>query len=247
MRSKLILIFNFALVLNTNIMKILILAAMDKELNLLLNVMPQYNEIKNDSTTFYTGMIGNHLVYVAKCGIGKVNSALNTLRLIKEIKPELIINTGVAGGVDGELKIASVLIPDKVAYHDVWCGPGTEYGAADGYEVYLRPDKHVLDVSKMIFESDNDVKFGLICSGDKFIHTAEEVAEIKSKFPDSKAVDMESASISQTAVSEGIPFAIIRVMSDTPGKGENISQYKNFWGTAPEKTFNCLVKLLNNL
>lgn len=228
-------------------MKILILVAMDKELNLLLNIMPDHKKLTNCNINYYEGKIGKHLVFAAKCGIGKVNSALNTLRLIREINPDLVINTGVAGGVDGELKIASVLIPDKIAYHDVWCGPGTKYGAADGYDVYFSPDKHVLEIAKNIFKNDAEVKFGLICSGDKFIHTQEEVLEIKNNFPDSKAVDMESASISQTATSESVPFAVIRVMSDTPGKGENISQYNNFWEKAPEKTFNCLVKLLNNL
>lgn len=225
-------------------MKILILVAMDKEMKLLLNVMPQYKEVDTGKVRYYNGSIENHDVYAAKCGIGKVNSALNTLRLIDEVKPDLVINTGVAGGVDGELKVASVLIPDKIAYHDVWCGPGTEYGAADGYDVYLQPNRKVLEVAKDIFKNDKDVKFGLICSGDQFIHTVEQVETIKKNFPDAKAVDMESASISQTAASEGIPFAVIRVMSDTPGQEENISQYQNFWDKAPEKTFNCLVQLL---
>lgn len=218
---------------------------MDKEMKLLLNVMPQYKEIKTDKVKYYNGVIAGHDVYAAKCGIGKVNSALNTLRLIEEIHPDLVINSGVAGGVDGELKVASVLIPDRIAYHDVWCGPGTEYGAADGYDVYLKPDKKLLATAKEIFKDDNDVKFGLICSGDQFIHTVEQVEKIKSNFPEAKAVDMESASISQTAASEGVPFAVIRVMSDTPGAAENISQYNDFWGKAPEKTFNCLTKLLS--
>lgn len=217
---------------------------MDKEMKLLLNVMPQYKEVKSDKVAYYNGEIAGHDVYAAKCGIGKVNSALNTLRLIEDINPDLVINSGVAGGVDGELKVASVLIPDKIAYHDVWCGPGTKYGAADGYDVYLKPDQKILDVAKKIFQDDTDVRFGLICSGDQFIHTVEQVETIKNNFPEAKAVDMESASISQTAASEGVPFAVIRVMSDTPGQEENISQYNDFWGKAPEKTFYCLVKLL---
>lgn len=228
-------------------MKILILVAMDKEMNLLIEEMPQHKEIEKGNMRYFIGEMGGKEIAVTKCGIGKVNSALNTLRLIREVNPDLVINTGVAGGVDGELKIASVLIPEKIAYHDVWCGPGTEYGAADGYERYLVADKGIIDKAKELFKENPDVKFGLICSGDKFIHLAEEVEEIKSKFPESMAVDMESASIAQTCKSEGKPFAVIRVMSDTPGKGENISQYNNFWGTAPKKTFGCLVELLKEI
>lgn len=225
-------------------MKILVLVAMDKELNLLLNVMPDNKEIRLDNLKFYVGRIAGREIVAAKCGIGKVNSALNTLRLIQIVKPDIIINTGVAGGVDGELKVGTILIADAVAYHDVWCGPGTEYGAADGYAVKFIPSERILDLAKNEFGDREDVKFGLICSGDKFIHQEDEVEEIKNKFKDAKAVDMESASIMQTAASEGIPAAIIRVMSDTPGKGDNVSQYENFWGKAPEKTFDCLVTLI---
>lgn len=220
---------------------------MDKELNLLVEEMPQHKVIEKGNIRYLLGRIKDKEVAVAKCGIGKVNSALNTLRLIREVKPDIVINTGVAGGVDGELKIASVLIPDKIAYHDVWCGPGTEYGAADGYGQYLIPNKNLIDKARVLFKDNRDVKFGLICSGDKFIHLAEEVRAIKEKFPESKAVDMESASIAQACESEGVPFAVIRVMSDTPGAAENISQYNNFWGTAPKKTFGCLVELIEIL
>ncbi len=228
-------------------MKILVLVAMDKELNLLLNVMPDCCKREEKNLTYYVGKIADKEIVAAKCGIGKVNSALNTLRLIQIVKPDLVINTGVAGGVDGDLKVGTILIADSVAYHDVWCGPGTEYGAADGYTSKFIPSEKVLSLAKKEFKDREDVKYGLICSGDKFIHQAEEVEEIKGKFNEAKAVDMESASIMHTSASEGVPSAIIRVMSDTPGKGDNVSQYENFWGKAPEKTFDCLVTLIKAL
>ena len=65
--------------------------------------------------------------------------------------------------------------------------------------------------------------------------TPAEIAFIRSYFPDVKAVDMESAAIAQVCMMTGTPFGIVRVVSDTPGEGENISQYKNFWSEAPEK------------
>lgn len=228
-------------------MKVAILVAMDKELNLILNQMPERTEIHVDESVYYSGKIGSQLVIVGKCGIGKVNSALNTYRLICEHKPDLVINSGVAGGVDGTLRVGSILIANNVAYHDVWCGPGTEYGAADGYAQKFIPSAEVLEIGEKIFNDNPDIKFGLICSGDKFIHTADEVAEIKSNFPDALAVDMESASIAQTCTKCGVPFAIVRVMSDTPGATENISQYVDFWDKAPEKTFECVEHIISQL
>lgn len=228
-------------------MKIAILVAMDKELNLLLNIIPEREEIEVGGNIYYKGMLHGHEIVTGKCGIGKVNAALNTYLIISNVHPDLVINSGVAGGVDGSLGIGSILIADSVAYHDVWCGPGTEYGAADGFPQFLIPEKRVLEIAESIFNNDNNIKFGLICSGDKFIHKKEEVDIIKHSFEKALAVDMESAAIAQTCVKCGIPFAIIRVMSDTPGSGENVSQYINFWSDAPQKTFDCIASLLKSL
>lgn len=227
-------------------MRIAILVAMDKELSLLLHAMPEYKEEKIGENIYYRGEIGGKEVVAGKCGIGKVNSAIRTAALLREVKPDLVLNSGVAGGADASMSVGSVLIADKVAYHDVWCGPGTEYGAADGMPVYLMPDPESLDEAKRIFSDTDGIRYGLICSGDKFIHLAEEVKEIKGHFPEALAVDMESASIGQTCTMAGVPFLIVRVMSDTPGSGDNLSQYKNFWGEAPSKTFDCVRRLIEN-
>lgn len=221
-------------------MKILILAAMDKEINLLVNILQNENEIELNGFKIWTGNVKTHSIFISKCGIGKVNSALNTLSLIQQIKPDLVINSGVAGGAG--CPIGSVIIADKVVYHDVWCGPGTLYGQADGIPLFMTPSETVSGIADTL-----GIKKGLICSGDKFISTAEEIKFIKSHFPDVKAVDMESASIAQTCFLNDIPFAIIRVVSDTPGGGENISQYQNFWENAPLKTFDILNTILESL
>ena len=225
-------------------MKILILAAMDKEINLLINLLGTPNEVTIEGNFLYEGMIGSNQIYIGKCGIGKVNSALNAFRLITDIKPDLLINSGVAGGAG--IPIGSILFADKIAYHDVWCGPGTNYGQAEGTPLFMIPSQKVMELVDEIGKSEEIVK-GLICSGDRFISKAEEIKDLRSHFPEVKAVDMESASIAQTCILTATPFAIIRVVSDTPGEGENISQYKNFWSTAPEKTFHLLESILEKL
>jgi len=227
-------------------MKILILAAMDKEKELLLLILDGAQRYESAGLEYHMGKVGGHDVAVAKCGIGKVNSALRCHILIEEIHPDMVINSGVAGGADASMKIGSVLVADRVAYHDVWCGPGTDYGAADGLPQIMEPDSMLIATAKSRL-SGNDVRYGLICSGDKFISKGEEVAEIKSHFPEALACDMESASIAQTCILHGIPFGIVRVVSDTPGQGENISQYKNFWSEAPAKTFHTVETIIENL
>lgn len=227
-------------------MKIGIIVAMQKELQLLLPLIEEREEQEIDGYKFHKGSIGTHQVIVMQCGIGKVNSAIGTVRLIDNYSPDTIINTGVAGGADSSMRVLDVLVATEVAYHDVWCGPGTVYGAAAGCEPILKPNGTIIDTARRILKLPN-VRYGLICSGDKFISKVEEVAEIKHNFKDVLAVDMESASIGQVSVMRGIPFNVIRVISDTPGEEENISQYENFWVDAPMETFKVLVELLNNM
>lgn len=221
---------------------------MQKELKLLLEHVSNITKINKEGFVCYAGNIDQHDIIIAKCGIGKVNSALRTYQLISEYRPDLIINSGVAGSVDKNVEIGTVLIADRVAYHDVWCGPETVYGQADGCPLYYRPYEKGLNIAADSFiDSKFEIKYGLICSGDKFITSSEEVDKIKSDFPDALGCDMESASIAQTCYKSGVPFMVIRVMSDMPGSGNNIDQYKNFWDEAPELTFKTVKQLIGRL
>lgn len=230
-------------------MKIIILAAMDKELELLKNILSDMQEEKDSDLRVFKGKVHNHDVILSKCGIGKVNAALNTLKLIRRFNPDLVINSGVAGGAGG-LKVGEILVAGEVAYHDVWCGPGTVAGAADGFDRIFLPWKRIIEISREYIgkdEPDSGVSYGLIATGDIFISRPEEIQKIRAIFPGVAAVDMESAAIAQTCAAEKVRFNIIRVVSDTPGEEENISQYQNFWNEAPEKTFHVLEKILNHL
>lgn len=228
-------------------MRIAIVAAMDKELSLLLELMPEHKEETVEGQTIYTGKIGKHEVILSKCGIGKVNSALRTYRLIHTCHPELVINSGVAGGADPDTAIGTVLVVDGAAYHDVWCGPGTEPGEADGFPLIFRPYDKGMEIVEDLKKTMPELKTGLIATGDIFISKPEEVTRIRSMYPHAKACDMESASIAQACTVCGIPFMVVRVVSDTPGSGDNLSQYKNFFDEAPEKTFQVLEEILLKL
>ena len=222
-------------------MKIAIIAAMSKELALLLPLIKDGSTVKANGMTFHTGNIGSHEVIATECGIGKVNAAIGTLTLIECFHPDIVINTGVAGGTGSRASILDVVIADRVAYHDVWCGPGTIAGQAAGC-----PSTFDCPLPDEIFK-DMDIKCGLVASGDIFISRAEEVKKIRSLYPDAMAVDMESAAIAHVCYLKGVPFVCIRVIIDTPGSADNIAQYENFWTDAPAHTFATLTTLLDRL
>lgn len=221
---------------------------MRKELDLILQQMSGYKSAESTSTQYYSGKIGHHDIYVSQCGIGKVNAALGAQELINELRPALVINSGVAGGLDEAMRIGDILVADRIAYHDVWCGPDTVTGQSDGCPLYFTPRDAELTVMKRLADDTSKrIKFGLLCSGDRFISTPQEVDTIKSVFADAMACDMESAAIAQACYKKSVPFIAIRVMSDMPGGGENISEYRNFWNDAPVRTFEVVKQLVMNI
>lgn len=222
-------------------MKIAIIAAMSKELALLLPLIDSPSTITANGMTFHKGRIGNHEIIATECGIGKVNAAVGALTLIECFHPDMVINTGVAGGTGAGAAILDVVVADSVAYHDVWCGPGTVPGQAASC-----PAKFDCPLPDSIFEG-MDIKRGLVASGDIFVSKPEEVTKIRSVWPEAMAVDMESAAIAQVCYLKSVPFVCIRVISDTPGSADNISQYENFWSDAPAHTFATLNALLHRL
>lgn len=227
-------------------MTIGIIVAMDKELQLLLPLLNDSRETTIDGITFHLGDIDGNSVIAMKSGIGKVNAALATSAMIKQFAPELVINTGVAGGTGSQAKILDVVVADRIAYHDVWCGPGTQYGEAANCPKFFTPSDEILHNPALT--PDEHLRHGLIASGDIFVSDPAVIAHIKDLYPDVMAVDMESAAIAHTCHLLETPFCAIRVVSDTPGEhDDNASQYDNFWESAPRQTFDIVNNLLKSL
>ncbi len=225
-------------------MKIGIIVAMDKELSLLLPLMADVSEITMNGFTFHTGALAGHDIVACKCGIGKVNAAVGALTLIENFHPMMIVNTGVAGGTGATAdpaRVLDVVLASEIAYHDVWCGPGTVPGEAAGC-----PARFVCPLPAEI-RSQLNVKEGLLASGDIFVDNPDDLHRILALYPDAKAVDMESAAIAQVCYIKNVPFVCIRVVSDTPGDGGNAAAYESFWTAAPERTFDEVEKLLGLL
>lgn len=226
-------------------MRIGIIVAMEKEANLLLHLIENKKETGINGYTIHSGDLGNHKVFAMQCGIGKVNAAIGTMTLIEHFSPELIINTGVAGGASTTVKQMTMVIGTKIAYHDVWCLE--EYGKVSGFPLYFHSEEKTVDIIKSI-ENGKDIKYGLICSGDKFISKEAEVDEIRSHFPDVLAVDMESGAIAQVCYMKKTPLLVARIISDTPGaEKDNTNQYEDFWESAPKHTFQLLSEIIKNL
>ena len=219
-----------------------VIVAMEEELRQLRGLLQDATEEKIADYTFYVGRLGEARLVVLQCGFGKVNAAVGATLMIQTYHPELLVSTGVAGGIDASLNVMDVVLSTEVVYHDVWCGEGNEIGQVQGLPARFK---------SVPVDFDAPVVRGLICSGDQFITSKEELAKIKSNFPDGLAVDMESGALAQTCYRLGVPFVSLRVISDTPGAvDEHWAQWENFWQAIADKSFGTvhgfLEKITNN-
>lgn len=217
---------------------------MESELNMLL---PLIDNIKTEEINGYLircGRMGRNEVAVMQTGIGKVNAAVGTLSLIDSFRPELIVNTGIAGGTGSDAGVLDVVVADEIGYHDVYCGPGNERGQVQGLPPRFRCRGEEL-VNMDALAGMENVRRGLIASGDLFVSTPEELAAVLVVQPTAKAVDMESGAIAQVCALRDVPFLAIRVVSDTPGVENHHEQYCNFFSIAPQSTFSVLKLLLS--
>ncbi len=218
-------------------MKIGIITAMTSEQKQLAQ---QLNNKREEQIGVFRYILGDtdngNNVILMQCGIGKVNASVGATLLLQHFSPDCIISTGVAGGIDRCLKVMDVVASCKLVHHDVWCGEGNAYGQVQGFPLFFEADKRLYDCA-MSLDTDSAIHGGLICSGDKFITSREELETIKSAFPDGLAVDMESASIAQVCHIHGVPFISFRIISDTPGADKHWEQYSNFWGEMADRSF----------
>ena len=225
-------------------MKIGIIVAMHKELELLLPLLQNSEESRMGGCEFHRGKVGRHDVIAMQCGIGKVNAAIGTLTLVNSFLPDFVINSGVAGGADQSISVMDVVAGARVAYHDVWCGPESELGQVQGLPLYFEGAKRLLN----LVPDREGIHKGLICSGDQFIDTLDAVSRIKGNFPEALAVDMESGAIAQVCHLNKVPFLALRVISDSPGAShDNTRQYLDFWNDAPQETFNLVKDIITGL
>lgn len=193
-----------------------------------------------------SGRLGHNEIVLSRCGIGKVNAAVGTMRLIDEHRPECIISSGVAGGIDQSLEVMDIVVADKTVYHDVWCGDGNEKGQVQGLPPRFESDVQLCDAA--MAGSAKNVKRGLTCTGDQFITSKEALQKIKEDFPDALAVDMESAAIAQVCYLKEVPFMSLRIVSDTPGATpDHFAQYMDFWKELSERSFGNLKAILERM
>ena len=198
-------------------MKLGIIGAMEQEVETLLEQMENKTAFAKAGSTFYEGKLAGLDAVVVQCGIGKVNAALCVQILCDCFSVTHVVNTGIAGSLSADLDIGDLVISRDAMYHDFDCVHfGYPMGKVPGMDVVAFPaDEKLSDLAYAAAEEVNPghTRRGRVASGDCFVAdkaVKDRIIEITGAL----CTEMEGAAIAQTAYRNGVPFVIIRAISD---------------------------------
>lgn len=212
---------------------IALVAAMREELDALLALFPEHDARVHFNTPLYHARHGAQDLVIAQSGVGKANAACTLALLLSDFDPGCVINTGCAGGLRPGQAILDLVVPEEIAYTDVDVTPlGFAYGQMLGSEPRFRSSPGLIARFQKALAAHPvplTCHHGLLGSADAFIHTPEQLAHIRRHFGDDvQCVDMEGGAIAHVCTRFGVPFLILRALSDVPGKGDNAIDFKAF-------------------
>lgn len=212
-----------------------IIGAMKEEVTEILRYFNEYKEETIHGVEFYTTNHNGKDIVICQSGIGKVNSAVSTTIMLTKFNVQQIINIGSAGGVKGA--IGDVVVAENTQYFDVDVTAfGYEYGQVPGMPLHYDADDRLVSLTKTVLDELNiPSHIGTIASSDSFITSMPTIPAI--------AYEMEASSIAQVAFKLGVPFVIIRALSDIINGGNHVD-FNEFLVTASKKSAQVVIKLI---
>jgi adenosylhomocysteine/aminodeoxyfutalosine nucleosidase len=197
-------------------MKIAIMGAMREEIEPILEGVGGYQSVEHAGNIFYTCSYANHDLVIAYSKIGKVFSAITASVMIERFGAEVLLFSGVAGGISKELKIGDLIMASALCQHDVDITAfGHPYGFIPEGTLMSVADSGLCSIARLVAEDMQiALKEGIIATGDQFVASSERKTWIESVF-NADALEMEGASVACVCQNFGIPFFVLRAISDT--------------------------------
>jgi adenosylhomocysteine nucleosidase len=190
---------------------------MDVEVATLKAKMENVTAATHAGSVCFEGILEGTPAVVVQCGVGKVNAALCAQILCSFYGVTAIVNTGIAGSLCAELDIGDLVVSRDAMYHDFDCVHfGYEMGKVPGMDVVAFPaDAKMMELAFAAAEAINPghTKIGRVASGDLFVAAKPAKEAIITK-TGALCTEMEGAAIAHTAYRNGVPFVILRAISD---------------------------------
>ena len=206
-----------------------IIGALDDEVREIISRLDGRKTETVGSIEFNTGRLYGKNVVIARCGVGKVFAAICAEAMIIKYSPRLIVNSGVGGALDKSLRPLDIVFADKLVQHDMDTSPiGDPIGLISGINrVYFETDERAREIlTEAAKEQGINYLVGTVATGDKFISDKADKDRITELFGAS-ACEMEGGAIAHTAFVNGVPFMVVRAISDS-ADGDACMDYPTF-------------------
>lgn len=194
-----------------------IIGAIDEEIDFFIKNTNVIETINDNNVVFYHLKKENKNIILAKSGAGKVNASMTATKMIDKYKPEFIINTGIAGGLN-PAEVGDFVIGNKMVYYDVNMSShrsNHQHGKVRGLPLEFKANSNLV---ANFHEFCNNKKIhslvGTIATGDYFVSNSTYLDSISREAPNILAVDMESTAIAQVCYVHNTPFISVRAISD---------------------------------
>ena len=198
-----------------------IISALDAEIELLLEKARISHIDHYGEMDFHVGKLCGQDVVIVKAGVGKVRAAGGAATLLDRYQPSEVIFTGIAGGVGDETKVLDVVVGTDLVQHDY--GMMTDDGFVwsmlhddDGTLGYYYCDPGLVSLAQESAASvvgAEHVFTGTIATGDQFVMSETYVKTLQEDFH-AIACEMEGAAVASICEEFGVPYVVIRTMSD---------------------------------
>lgn len=215
-----------------------VLCAIPQELAYLADNLTAAEISEAAGMRFHAGRLDGEPVVLARAGMGKVNAAIAATLLIERFGCRVVVFSGIAGGLDPALQIGDVVIADHVIQHDAgytsdagftvyqagylpFFAPTDELGhrAEAGLLARVRAalaDMALSSLSAAPAERAPRLHFGRVLTGDQFVNSENLRRRLHEELG-GVAVEMEGAAMAQTCAAFGVPWLVIRALSDLAG------------------------------
>ena len=238
-------IFNAALTAKGDPYMLGIIGAMDVEVRTIKDKMTGTVTTRAAGCDFVTGELKGVMITVVQCAPGKVNAALCTQLLIDRFQVDRVINIGVACSLSERVVIKNIVIATDVCQYDIdITALGEPKGFINGLgTIKVATDPTLSDrLARTAINSGERIHRGTVASGDTFIGTAALKSAIAGEF-DALCGEMEGGAVGQVCAANGVPFAVMRAISD--GGDENAAMdYPTFKKIAAELSATILTRFV---
>lgn len=224
-------------------MRIGIVGALRSELAILEKSVVDPTNVPLAETTMTKGMIGKHEALLAHVSIGPINAAAKTQALISEYKPDLIINTGIAGALDPSVRVLHIILSNQTILHDIDAALfDSFYPHTTAFDADAAVLEHAVAAAA---ELGFDAQTGKVATGNAFIADDATKKDIHER-TGAMCVEMEGGAVAQVCAMNGVPFLIIRTISDD-ADDDAPDTYDQFEIQAADRSAHLVLELIGRL